>query len=135
MKPWWQVAIPHRDVREGRIGDFAADLRSIIRGEASVEYIDPETFFRRTHLTKGLENIVSDVLITLSREGERGKVIQIQTPFGGGKTHALVYLYHLFKNGERFKHIPDIEKILSKIGLKTYRKLRLLFLSVRYMIL
>jgi len=124
MKPWWQVAIPHRDVREGRIGDFAADLRSIIRGEASVEYIDPETFFRRTHLTKGLENIVSDVLITLSREGERGKVIQIQTPFGGGKTHALVYLYHLFKNGERFKHIPDIEKILSKIGLKNVPKVK-----------
>jgi len=124
MKPWWQVAIPHRDVREGRISDFAADLRSIIRGEASVEYIDPETFFRRTHLTKGLENIVSDVLVTLSREGEKGKVIQIQTPFGGGKTHALVYLYHLFKNGERFKHIPDIEKILDKIGLKNVPKVK-----------
>jgi hypothetical protein len=124
MKPWWQVAVPHRDVREGIISDFAADLRSIIRGEASVEYIDPETFFRRTHLTKGLENIVSDVLVTLSREGEKGKVIQIQTPFGGGKTHALVYLYHLFKNGERFKHIPDIEKILDKIGLKNVPKVK-----------
>jgi hypothetical protein len=124
MKPWWKVAIPHRDVREGRISDFAADLRSIIKGEASVEYIDPETFFRRTHLTKGLENIVSDVLVTLSKEGEKGKVIQIQTPFGGGKTHALVYLYHLFKNGERFKHIPDIEKILGKIGLKNVPKVK-----------
>jgi hypothetical protein len=124
MKPWWKVAIPHRDVGEGRISDFAADLRSIIKGEASVEYIDPETFFRRTHLTKGLENIVSDVLVTLSKEGEKGKVIQIQTPFGGGKTHALVYLYHLFKNGERFKHIPDIEKILGKIGLKNVPKVK-----------
>jgi len=124
MKPWWQVAIPHRDVREGRISDFAADLRSIIRGEASVEYIDPETFFRRTHLTKGLENIVSDVLVTLSKESEKGKVIQIQTPFGGGKTHALVYLYHLFKNGERFKYIPDVEKILGKIGLKNVPKVK-----------
>jgi hypothetical protein len=124
MKPWWQVAVPHRDIREGRISDFAADLRSIIRGEASVEYIDPETFFRRTHLTKGLENIVSDVLVTLSKEGEKGKVIQIQTPFGGGKTHTLVYLYHLFKNGERFKHIPEIERILGKIGLKNVPKVK-----------
>jgi len=124
MKPWWQVAVPHRDIREGKIGDFAADLRSIIKGKASVEYIDPGTFFRRTHLTKGLENIVSDVLITLSKEGEKGKVIQIQTPFGGGKTHALVYLYHLFKNGERFKHIPEIKKILNRIGLKNIPKVK-----------
>ena len=122
MRPWWQVAVPHRDIREGRIGDFAADLRSIVKGEASIEYIDPEIFFRRTHLTKGLENIVSDVLVTLSREGEKGKVIQIQTPFGGGKTHTLVYLYHLFKNGERFKHIAEIEKVLGKIGLKSVPK-------------
>jgi len=124
VKPWWQVAVPHRDIREGRIGDFAADLKSIVEGKASVEYIDPETFFRRTHLTNGLENIVTDVLITLSREGEKGKVIQIQTPFGGGKTHALVYLYHLFKNGERFKHIPEIKKILNKIGLKNIPKVK-----------
>ena len=110
MKPWWQVAVPHRDIREGRIGDFAADLRSIVEGKASVEYIDPETFFKRTHLTKGLENIVSDVLITLAKEGEKGKVIQIQTPFGGGKTHALVYLYHLFKNSERLRNIPETDR-------------------------
>ena len=124
MKPWWQVAVPHRDIREGRIGDFAADLRSIVKGEASVEYIDPETFFKRTHLTKGLENIVSDVLITLAKEGEKGKVIQIQTPFGGGKTHALVYLYHLFKNGERLRNIPETEKILNKVGLKDIPKVK-----------
>jgi len=124
MKPWWQVAVPHRDIREGRISDFAADLRSILTGEALVEYIDPETFFRRTHLTKGLENIVSDVLITLTKEGEKGKVIQIQTPFGGGKTHTLVYLYHLFRNGERFQYIPDIKKILEKTGLKSIPKVK-----------
>jgi hypothetical protein len=124
MKPWWQVAVPHRDIREGKISDFAADLRSIIKGEASVEYIDPETFFRRTHLTRGLENIISDVLITLTKEGERGKVIQIQTPFGGGKTHTLVYLYHLFKNGEKLQYIPDIKKILDKTDLKSVPKVK-----------
>lgn len=124
MKPWWQVATPHRDIREGRISNFAADLRSIIRGEASVEYIDPETFFQRTHLTKGLENIVKDVLITLSGKEERGKVIQIQTPFGGGKTHALVYLYHLFKSGKDFSHILGIKKILGKCGLESIPKVK-----------
>ena len=117
MKPWWQIAVPHRDIREGRIGDFAADLRSIIEGRASVEYIDAETFFKRTHLTKGLENIIKDVLLNLAGGEERGKVIQIQTPFGGGKTHALVYLYHLFKNGKNFLHVPEVKRILDSCGI------------------
>ncbi|MEM5855411.1 MAG: DUF499 domain-containing protein [Candidatus Aenigmatarchaeota archaeon] len=118
MKPWWQVAVPHRDIREGRIGDFAADLRSIIKGEASIEYVNPEIFFRRTHLTKGLENIVKDVLFVLSKKEEKGKVIQLQTPFGGGKTHALVYLYHFFKSGKDFSYIDDLKKILDSCELK-----------------
>ena len=82
MKPWWQVAVPHRDIREGKISDFAADLNSVVKGEASIEYVDPETFFKRTYLTEGLKNIISDVLIALTKEGEKGKVIQLQTPFG-----------------------------------------------------
>jgi predicted AAA+ superfamily ATPase len=116
MKPWWQVAIPHKDIREGRIGDFAADLRSILKNEATIEYQDPETFFKRTHLTKGLENIIRDVLLVLSGK-EDSKIIQIQTPFGGGKTHALVALYHLIKSGGRTSHIDDVKRILDCAGL------------------
>ncbi|MBO3798316.1 MAG: DUF499 domain-containing protein [Thermoproteota archaeon] len=116
MKPWLQVVIPHKDIREGRIGDFAADLRSILRNEATVEYLDPETFFRRTHFTRGLENIIKDVFLTLSGR-EASKIIQIQTPFGGGKTHALVSLYHLIKSGERVSHMAEVKKVLKDIGL------------------
>ena len=125
MKPWWQVAVPHRDIREGKISDFAADLNSVVKGEASIEYVDPETFFKRTYLTEGLKNIISDVLIALTKEGEKGKVIQLQTPFGGGKTHALVCLYHLFKNSERIQHILDIKKILDKVSLKSMPKVNI----------
>ncbi len=119
MKPWWQVATPHRDIREGRIGDFAADLYSIMEGKASVEYMDPEIFFRRTHLTKGLENVVKDVILVLSGKTEKGRVIHIQTPMGGGKTHTLVYLYHLFKSGRKFSHYPEIKRILGTTGLES----------------
>lgn len=31
MKPWWQIAVPHKDIREGRLSDFAADLNSIVK--------------------------------------------------------------------------------------------------------
>ncbi len=115
-KPWWEIAVPHRDIREGRIGDFAADLNSVIKGNADVEYLDPETFLRRTHLTKGLENIVKDVLHVLSGK-KKHKIIMIQTPFGGGKTHALIYLYHLIKAGEKVSHIADVRNILKSTGL------------------
>jgi hypothetical protein len=116
LKPWWHVTTPHKDIREGKIGDFAADLRSILKNEASIEYLDPETFFRRTHLTKGLENIIKDVLLVLAGK-ESSKIIQIQTPFGGGKTHALICLYHLIKLGENASHIGEVRKLLKTIGL------------------
>lgn len=84
MKPWWQVAVPHKDIREGRLSDFAADLNSIVKGKASAEYSDPRAFFTRTHFTIGLNNIIKDALRVLSGE-EKSKIVQIQTPFGEEK--------------------------------------------------
>lgn len=116
LKPWWHIATPHKDIREGRIGEFAADLRSILKDDASVEYLDPETFFKRTHLTKGLENILKDVLLALTGK-DSSKIIQIQTPFGGGKTHALICLYHLILLGERASYLSEIGKLLKTVEL------------------
>jgi len=124
LQPWWQVAIPHRDIREGRISDFAADLSSILKGEASIEYVDPEIFFQRTHVTKGLKNIIKDVLLSLSGK-ERSKIIQIQTPFGGGKTHALVALYHLAKHSEQVLRSEEARKLLEETGLNEIPKINL----------
>jgi hypothetical protein len=114
LKPWWQVVTPHRDIREGKLSDFAADLRRILKGEATIEYLDPNIFFKRTHLTKGLRNIIEDVLLSLSGK-EESKILQIQTPFGGGKTHALVSLYHLVKNKTS---TDDIKAFLEENGLE-----------------
>ena len=124
LQPWWQVAVPHRDIREGKISDFAADLNSILKGEASIEYVDPKVFFQRTHVTKGLKNIIKDVFLSLSGK-ERSKIIQIQTPFGGGKTHALVALYHLAKHSEQALHSEDARKLLEEIGLNDIPKINL----------
>lgn len=116
MKPWWQVAVPHKDIREGRLSDFAADLNSIVKGKASAEYSDPRAFFTRTHFTIGLNNIIKDALRVLSGE-EKSKIVQIQTPFGGGKTHALVSLYHLLKNYSKVSDLENVKEILSSNGL------------------
>jgi len=117
MKPWWQVAVPHRDIREGRLSDFAADLNSIVKGSAPIEYQDPQVFLSRTHFTRGLNNIVKDSLTALSGKG-KSRIIQIQTPFGGGKTHALVLLYHLLKYGGRVSHMKEVRATLGANGVK-----------------
>ena len=95
MKPFHTVAIPHKDILEGRFAMdiFAADLWETYHNRAPKEYTDPVLFFERTYLTDGLKNLLDVVKRRL--EGRGGDhMIQIQTPFGGGKTHALISLYH-----------------------------------------
>jgi len=98
MKPFHTVAIPYDDILRGRLtmDIFAADLWDVSQDQGVDEYRDPETFFRRTYLTRGLKNLLD---VVEKRLGGRGgdPVIQIQTPFGGGKTHSLIAMYHRAK--------------------------------------
>lgn len=112
LSNWWQVTTPHKDIREGRISEaiFAADLGDVVDGKAPLEYQDANIFFQKTHLTQGLKNLLENVLSRLSG-GKGDPVIQLQTPFGGGKTHALLALYHTIKNREKVKHLPLISKL------------------------
>jgi len=98
LPSWWQVTTPHRDIREGKLSEaiFAADLDDVFYGRAPLEYRDASTFFQKTYMTQGLKNLFNNVLSRLSG-GKGDPVIQIQTPFGGGKTHALLALYHIVK--------------------------------------
>jgi hypothetical protein len=95
MKPFHTIAVPHRDILEGRLtmDVFAADLWEAYRGRKFPEYKDPELFFKKTYITGGLKNLLDVVQKRLKGLGG-DPVIQIQTPFGGGKTHALIALFH-----------------------------------------
>ena len=98
MKPFTQITIPHEDILEGRLtmDVFAADLWQVVNGKSPLDYQDADLFFRKTYLTKGLKNIIEIAKARL--EGRSGdSVIQLQTPFGGGKTHTLIALYHKAK--------------------------------------
>ena len=96
LKPWREVVTPHRDVASGEYqqAEFAADLHQVWRGEAEDEYGKPEEFFRRTFLTQGLRDLLLNTARRLRGEGG-DPVVQLQTNFGGGKTHSLIALYHL----------------------------------------
>ena len=119
MKPWREVAVPHRDIREGGFDEavFAADLADVVADRGPLEYLDPQTFFRKTYPTQGLVNLLSAVLLRLSGTGRGEAVIQLQTPFGGGKTHSLLALYHLFQNGDQVRHMDLTEEVLRRAGL------------------
>jgi len=119
LPPWWQVAVPHRDIREGRFDAavFAADLGMVLQDKGAVDYRDPVTFFKQTYPTRGLTELLVDMMRRLTGEPAGEAVIQLQTPFGGGKTHALLALYHLFKHTDQIEHLDSVRTLLLAAGL------------------
>ena len=97
LKPWREVVDPHRDVASGgyQQAEFAADLWQVHLGEGTDEYRNPVEFFRRTYLTESLKSLLSGAMQRLSGRGG-DPVVELQTNFGGGKTHSMLALYHLF---------------------------------------
>ncbi len=98
MKPFHTVAVPHDDVAQGNfsLDVYAANLWDVRLNTGVEEYRDAERFFKKTHMTIGLNNLLVDVENRLCGRGG-DPVIQLQTPFGGGKTHALIAMYHKAK--------------------------------------
>ena len=107
LPSWWQVTTPHKDIRDGKLSEaiFAADLGDVFINKAPLEYQDASIFFQKTYLTQGLKNLLENVLSRL-KGGKGDPVIQLQTPFGGGKTHALLTLYHAIKHRKEIAHLP-----------------------------
>jgi hypothetical protein len=107
LPSWWQVTTPHKDIRDGILSEaiFAADLGDVFIGKAPLDYQDASIFFQKTYLTQGLKNLLENVLSRL-KGGKGDPVIQLQTPFGGGKTHALLTLYHAIKHRKEIAHLP-----------------------------
>ena len=96
LKPWREIARPHRDVLEGTFkqSEFAADITQVANGSAPSEYQDAEQFFARTFITEGMRLLLGSVAERLAGKGG-DPVIQLQTAFGGGKTHTMLAVYHL----------------------------------------
>lgn len=113
LKPWREVITPHPDVHSGRYqqAEFAADLGQVHRHEGSDEYRDPVQFFQRTYITQGLRTLLGGALERLSGSGG-DPVVELQTNFGGGKTHSMIALYHLF-GGTDAGQLRDIEPVLQ----------------------
>ena len=113
LPAWREVVNPHPDVASGHYqqAEFAADLWQVHLGEGSPEYRNPTEFFRRTYLTQSLTGLLANGLRRLSGQGGE-PVVQLQTNFGGGKTHSMLALYHLF-SGAQPGELDGIDDIMQ----------------------
>ena len=114
LKPWREIAVPHEDVLKGTFqqAEFAADLSRVHAGTASEEYQNPALFFQRTFITEGMRLLLDSVVKRLSGKGG-DPVIQLQTAFGGGKTHTMLAVYHLAKGEMPASELQGVAAILD----------------------
>jgi len=113
LKPWREVVTPHEDVASGKYqqAEFAADLWQVYLGEAASEYQHPTEFFRRTFITEGLQKLLANGVRRIGGKGG-DPVVELQTNFGGGKTHCMMALYHLF-SGTPVSELPGSDQVLK----------------------
>jgi hypothetical protein len=126
MRAWYEVIKPREDILSGELDEaiFAANLADVLQGRAPLEYHDPAHFFQQSYPTQGLVNLLATVAKRLA-EGVGDSVIQLQTPFGGGKTHALISLYHLFRHGMQYRDAALVCQSLERAGLDALPEVRI----------
>ena len=124
LKPWREIVTPHQDVASGRYvqAEFAADLAQVHRGEGTDEYRDPDEFYRRTYLTEGLKHLLKGAMLRLTGMGS-DPVVELQTNFGGGKTHSMLALYHLV-SVKTASGLSGIEDLMNEAGISALPETR-----------
>jgi hypothetical protein len=130
MKPWREIAVPHQDVLEGSFqqSEFAADITAVHTGRAPREYQDAVAFFERTFITEGMSLLLTQVAQRLAGKGGE-PVIQLQTPFGGGKTHTELAVYHLATRACPLSDLAGIPVLVERAGLMDVPKARVAVLD------
>lgn len=126
MEPWYKVATPRKEVREGRSfnpDEFAIALEQVVAGTAPEDYRKPDQFFARTCFTRALREHAGMVLRRLAGKTENtAPVLTLITQFGGGKTHTLTTLYHLVSNGEAVAGYSGVADLVREAGVASVPK-------------
>lgn len=128
IEPWYKVATPRREVREGRSfnpDEFAIHLEQVVGKTAPEDYRDPKQFFARTCFTRALREHAGMVLRRLSGEtANTAPVMTLITQFGGGKTHTLTALYHLVTTGAKASEYSGVGDLLKEAGIRAVPEAR-----------
>src|SRR3954470_21313246 len=116
LRPWREVLQPHDDVASGNFqaGEFAADLYKVAHsGDAGSDYSDPVQFFTRTYLTEGLRDLLGRAVRRLAGDDNASPVINLQTNFGGGKTHSMLALWHVASGTKLGEYPQEVQELLG----------------------
>lgn len=117
--PWFLNVQPHLDIRQGNLDEsvFAANLAEVASGNGREIYLNPTVFFSKTFFTAGIKTLARRVIQGLNGGKDAAdRVISLQTGFGGGKTHALISLYHLARWGQNTPASPLMNELHSFTG-------------------
>lgn len=119
VAPWRDVLQPHADIAANDFAraEFAADLYQVATGtEAGADYNDPIEFFNRTFLTEGLKNLLGIAGKRLSGDMNAAPVVNLQTAFGGGKTHSMLAVWHLFSGHTLAEYPQGVQDLVAELG-------------------
>ena len=117
-KPWHQVVRLKDELRSGELtlAEFAADLHEVTLGEGRRPiYEDPARFFALTYPTHALRELVKDVAERLAGKSTKA-VRQLELTYGGGKTHTLITLYHLFRDPVGLSGLKAVQEFRQHVG-------------------
>ena len=111
----FDVCRPRPEVLSKELTDnvFAANLDDVVAGKAHRFYQDPNEFFQQTHITESMKHLVKQMLERLRGAGGAAPYCRLETPFGGGKTHTLIALWHIIHSSKAIG-----EEALKRLGLK-----------------
>lgn len=127
LPAWREVVQPHDDVARGSFSaaEFAADLHEVSMGAAlAPEYADPVEFFSRTYLTDGLRDLLTRAVKRMSGDSSASPVVNLQNNFGGGKTHSLLALHHLFSGTSLVRFPQDVQDLVRGTGISEIAQLK-----------
>jgi hypothetical protein len=121
LDPWYRVAVPRKEVREGRSfnpDEFAIHLEQVVSRRGAEDYREPDKFFSRNVFTRALKDHAGMVLRRLAGKTENtAPVLTLVTQFGGGKTHTLTTLFHLATSGKGAAQFSGVVDLLTAAGL------------------
>ena len=109
MTPFYKLVEPRVDVKSGVLDKsvYAASLGDLLRqGEAGKRYRNKREFYKLTYETEGLLEALNDIRLRL-HEGRGNGFRQIETSFGGGKTHSMIAMYHKCKDWDAIPIVID----------------------------
>ncbi len=117
-RPWHEVVRLKEELRTGELAlaEFAADLHEVAQalGRRPV-YEDPAKFFALTYPTHALRELVKDVAARLAGRSDKA-VRQLELTYGGGKTHTLITLHHLFRDPHVLPDLPAVQEFREHVG-------------------